>query len=312
MSESGPKSQPQKNVVVLSAGGYKPSKYDEAYRQLSTQFSNKNAALVRASITDYDFAKKCFISWHEYQNGTWEKNVGELIPNFIWNKVKISTNNTDLGLDLTTINHLKKIAKNHPRFINTPLAALLIDSKLNQVALFKEIMPKTRFVPRGARLENSEQVTLVTKPLRGNGGKGIEFKAEAEIYADRNFLAQEKLDLETTADYRLFFVGSQILTVVRRTAAADSALTNIAQGGTATVLPPSDFTDLVKICKDNIMPTIMPFQPLIFAADFMYNSAKTPYLIEVNTYPGVHSLTDQQDLQEKFADLLMEIFVDAS
>lgn len=188
------------------------------------------------------------------------------------------------------------------RHVNDPQGISLTRCKLKQTVYLKN--KKLPFIPsffvKGNPKQEEVQSFLenhgdqfVSKPLRGNGGRGITlFESQRSVYSfletsfhlkDQSFLIQPYL--QSAVEYRLLLVNQIPLLLLRKTLKNDNDLhfkLNLSQNGQADFLEPDELpSSLLEkaqfIAKDLSLG--------LCAVDFLLHDSK-PYILEINHSPG--------------------------
>ncbi len=231
---------------------------------------------------------------------------------------------TDFFKFLSTVG-TEKIIINHPKGIeNTSTKAFLL--------AFPAICPPMRLCYSVEDILNfSKQFSIVLKPLKEYGGKGIlkidgtrlhdgdnEFETVAYLqnlksYIEaEGFLAMQFMKNVSEGDKRILVVNGKILASSLRLPAKGSWLCNVARGGhsvTAEVTPEEE--EIVK----TISPRLLKEGILIFGADTLVDDSGKRVLSEINTlsiggFPQAEQQTGKPILQQTINGIID--FINAS
>lgn len=195
------------------------------------------------------------------------------------------------------------LAVNHPEFDRAGR------HKWQTYEAFKDFMPATHQITNQNWQEVRDALPgdkIVLKPILGSGGEGI-------IIADKQnfdfpslqvttpYIAQEFIDSSNGIDglcigYHdlriIMFNGEPKLSFIRLPKQGN-ILSNIAQGGSAIVVPiqdvPAEILDLARTVHDHYGH----YEHLIYTTDFFVGNNGRPYLIETNTRPGITAHTPE-------------------
>lgn len=271
--------------------------------------------MYRASYKWYDYKKHFFkYAWiYEGKNANW-KRVRNIKPDLIYDKTKARME----------VYRKKELVGEKYRFINNLEFTQLIDNKLTTSLLFEKWSKKSWL------MENKEDLAkalvkiktnkIVIKPLLESGGKDVRItdKKEAleKIRIHQPCLAQEFIDSsggvpgfsKGTHDLRLVFINSNLIYAYIREPAKGKLLANLAQGGSLTIVPakkiPRSVFPIVK-CADRIFET---FNPRIFSIDLMLDRKGRPWVVELNSMPGLYFTPEEKPSMIKMYKELLEIF----
>jgi glutathione synthase len=182
---------------------------------------------------------------------------------------------------------------NHPQgIIETSTKAFLLN--------FPEVCPEMQLCKTRAEVEAfAKKCTMVLKPLKEYGGKGI-VKITDEVVTDGSetlslshyldtieealladgYLAMKFLENVKQGDKRILVVNGEILASSLRLPAAGSWLCNVAQGGTSVV---AEATAEEVAMIDKITPLLLEKGIVVFGADTLVDDDGKRVLSEVNT-----------------------------
>ena len=205
------------------------------------------------------------------------------------------------NIHLDRILKIKKVAT----IINTTELRLAIGSKVKQVELFSEWIPKTWEVSSEEELQkvisNYKKELIVAKPIYGYGGYGVSVIKKEEckdIELEYPYLLQEFVsgeikipgtDIVGIADIRLVYVAGEFSYSFSRLAAEGSYLTNVAQGATPIWVAHKDVPKKALEIAQTINDRLSQFGLTEISIDFMFEGDRV-IVVEVNTKPGVSSI----------------------
>jgi glutathione synthase/RimK-type ligase-like ATP-grasp enzyme len=266
-----------------------------------------NILLCRASI-DW-FKDGCFEKYWQYKDGMWIKVLKKLKPDVVYDKARIFDDN---GYDFDIYEKLLLIASKY-RFINLPQASLFLDDKINQSLIFKDYMPLTYFLKTGDTFDNPKEKKWVVKYAFGSGGKNIMIVDQKRIEAKKDVIIQEFIDGKVDnriRDYRLVYLGSELVYGVSRVAKKDSFFTNTHMGAKVEFIDLNQKKYINLLDKARLASECLKLFPkLVYSLDFFISDNKV-YLIEMNTTPGVGVLDSNTKVRElffrKLTDLLLK------
>ncbi len=140
---------------------------------------------------------------------------------------------------------------------------------------------------------------IVLKPDRGNSGEGIFIYTKGETLPKEitfPIFAQEFIDssagipgvMQGLHDLRLIFSQEQLIYSYYRTPRKGSFLANLAQGGTQTMVEKNDIPASIWKVVELVQAYYSNFSEKIYTIDFMFDKTGKPWIIELNTMPGLY------------------------
>jgi glutathione synthase/RimK-type ligase-like ATP-grasp enzyme len=278
-------------------------KYQYCYEYLYSLAREHDLDVYRASYQWYNFKKKAFSHAWTFKDNHWYK-VRNIKPDLIYDKTNFNSD---------THYFKGKISASY-KIINDPDFTLLAGNKLFTSLLFPNYQKKYYRVSSKEELREAlkkiKGPMVVLKPAIGSGGKNIKIikKSEAKFLKIKNeFLAGEFIDssqgikgiTSKKHDLRLVFIDNKLIYSYIRTPAKGSLLANVSMGGTMKIvekkdLPPQIFT-LIREVQDRFSF----FRKKIYTVDLIFDRQQKPWIIELNTMPGIYFTPDQKKWQKK-------------
>lgn len=251
--------------------------------------------IYRASIKWYDVKKRYFTKAWAFRDGSWKKMAGPIVPDMIYDKIS--------GKHDYALHELKLKIAAHTKWFNTPDFRSVFDSKLTQYLLLKEFMPKSFALnSRGELLHTIKKIKteqVVIKPFYGSGGFNISIGKKNTILRKKisyPTLLQEFIDgscgipnlnQRAISDLRIVFINHKPIYALSRVVQGASLFTNFHQGASAIFVPlrtiPASARDLTK----KIQEKLSIFPECEYSLDFIFNKQGKPFLMEINTTPGL-------------------------
>ena len=269
--------------------------------------------MYRASYEWYDYKKHIFKhAWvFEGKGGKWKK-VNNIKPDLVYDKTKAR---------MEVYYKKELIGKNYP-FINDLTFTQLIDDKFTVSLLFEKWCKKNwlvknkedlkRFIPK---IKTS---LLVLKPLIESGGKGIQILNKETAFKkatiDRPYLLQEFIDSSAGVpgvsqkmhDLRLVFVNDKLIYSYIREPQEGSFLANLAQGGSLKIIPEDKLPKTLFPIIQHANEIFATFEPRVYSIDFMFDEKKRPWIVELNSMPGLFFTPEEKPYMLKmYAELLV-------
>lgn len=208
-------------------------------------------------------------------------------------------------------------------FFNSHDFARLGRNKYTQTVIADGFVPRTQLVcsedDYETVLKNIDTEKIVTKPLDGNGGRGVILHDRNNLQENQTFpvIMQEFVEtnggidgmVEGRHDIRLYIIDGKAVMCSIRQPAEGNWLSNTHQGGTIHFYN-----------KSEINPELLEFaQPLIekfdqlggkyYSIDFMHGNDRW-YMVEINDRPGMPALyQDTNGAVKEFHDKLANMIV---
>lgn len=210
--------------------------------------------------------------------------------------------------------------------LNDPELEYICKDKLETYRLFPEHVPETVIAtePNAEKmLEKHERI--VFKPRYGAAGKGVEIidsldefdePGEPEEYIIQQFISTEgipSLGVEGPHDMRTHVVNGELLEGNYVRVPREGLISNVSRGGNQMYIDNEDIPEEAKDIIDDIADMFEEYEPNIFAVDFMFDDDGKPWMVELNSKPGMyyHYPVKKKEYElprmEKLVDLLKEM-----
>lgn len=311
----------KKVLILFGRSNWKKAKpfsnkdYQYSYEYFYTLCKKNDVQMYRASYEWYDYKKHLFkYAWiYKGKGAQWEK-VYNIKPDLIYDKTK----------SRMEIYFKKEIIREAYPFINSLEFTQLIDDKLTTSLLFEKWSKKNWLIRNNTELKLvSKNITtekLVAKPLSDSGGKGIYIIEKNKLNEipkiNSSYLIQDFIDSSSGVpgvshkmhDLRLVFINNKIIYSYIREPQKGSYLANLAQGGSLIIVPqkklPSSLSPIIKYANE-ILKT---FNPRIYSIDFMFDENKKPWIVELNSMPGLYFTPKEKPYMIKMYQELLDVF----
>ncbi|MFZ1626559.1 MAG: hypothetical protein WAT81_02000, partial [Candidatus Moraniibacteriota bacterium] len=89
-------------------------------------------------------------------------------------------------------------------------------------------------------------------------------------------------------DLRLIFSNEEFVYAYYRTPKIGSYLANVAQGGIQTMITREEIPETIWPIIQAVQSYYAKFAAKIYTVDFMFDQTGTPWIIELNTMPGLY------------------------
>ena len=291
----------------------------KAFQDWHERGEEKNIGLFRASIKWYDSKKNVFRKAWAFRDGKWIKIKKPFKPDLIYDKI---CSKRDYELFEKKIKIAQKV-----KVLNNPIFRTITDNKIAQYMLFREYMPDSFIVSNKKELDSAlnkiSSKKAVVKPLYGSGGFGIiidekkKIKKTSFIYPVlvQEFIISNKgipgfSKKREISDLRLVFMSHKLRYALSRIAKKGSLFTNLHQGASGVMVPKDKIPKSINNMVKNIIKRLSVFPYAQYSLDFVFADSGRPYLIEMNTTPGVDLITvlgDEKIKRENFEDFIKEL-----
>lgn len=294
---------------------FSDDKYRTAYETLYSTASQQGAVFCRAPFSWYNQGHKNFDQAWFFKNSQWilKSNV---TPDIIYDKTLYDATPKDIYTELT---------QQFP-FINDPEFNRVASSKYTTSVLLPQYFkPYYRVTSQQELTEVTKKITggiIVAKPEFGSGGKDVVIdtpQAISERKLQYPLLLQEFIDSSHGIpgitpghhDLRLVFINEELIYSYIRIPKAGSLLANIAQGGTMEIveqdlLPPS-LHPLIRAVQN----TFKHFPRKIYTIDILFDENTQPWIVELNTMPGIYFSPGQEATRDYFYKKLTQALLDS-
>lgn len=288
--------------------------YQYSYEYFYDLCKENGIQMYRASYQWYDYDKHIFkYAWiYDGAGGNWRK-VENIKPDLVYDKTK----------SRAEVYYKKELIGQHYSFINDLNFTKIVDDKFVTSLIFPEWSKKSHLIKSEAELEKIlpelKTSKIVIKPLSESGGKGvyiIEKKCFSDIDLTGENIVQEFIDSSSGVpgvsnkmhDLRLVFVGDKLIYAYIREPKEGSFLANLAQGGKLIIVPKEKLPKTLEpiICRIN--KSFDSFTDRIFAVDFMFDEKQKPWIVELNSMPGLFFTPEEKPYMIEMYRELLKVF----
>lgn len=294
---------------------FSKKEYQISYEHLYSLAKQNGIQMYRASYQWYDYDKHIFKNAWTYEPAKdWIKTYN-IEPDLIYDKTKSETE---------TYFKKEQIAKRY-RFVNSLRFTRILDDKLTTSMIFHKWSKKSWIVNNPEKLRNVlpkiKSRKFVIKPISESGGKDVQILHKEEAFSrvtfSNDYIIQEFIDSssgipgisESMHDLRLVFVNEKLCYAYIREPKEGNYLANLSQGGTLSIVPvkniPKSLFSIIR-CANRVFET---FNPRIFSIDFMFDENKKPWIIELNSMPGLYFTPQEKPHMLKLYQELIDLFL---
>ncbi len=271
--------------------------------------------MYRASYEWYDYQKNIFrYAWVFEGEGAKWKRVKNLKPDLVYDKTKARFE----------VYYKKELIEENYPFINDLQFTQLIDDKFITSLFFEKWSKKCWLARNNSQLAQIltriKTDKVVIKPICESGGKGIHIskknKALKEVTLNRTHIIQEFINSSKGVpgvsrgihDLRLVFVNNKLIYSYIREPKKGGFLANLAQGGSLTIVPKSKLPRSLNPIVSYANEIFQSFEPRVFCIDLMFDEKKRPWIVELNSMPGLFFTPQEKPYMVKMYRELLKIF----
>lgn len=291
-------------------------KYQLCYEYLFRLAEAHGVKMYRASYEWFNKERNSFDHAWTYENGIWVR-ANDIQPDVIWDKLSPGKK----------YHAFKEYLSSVFPILNDPQFTKVANDKYEVARMFPDFMKQSTRVKTGAELKKTiEQMPgnmIVLKPIVGSGGKGVQIisREEAETYfVEEPMIVQEFIDsskgipgiVKGTHDLRLIFVNDELIYSYIRQPAEGSYLANLAQGGSMFIVEPDNLPETLQPAIHAVQEQFREYPGKIYTIDFMFDESRKPWIIELNTMPGMYFSEGQEDEQARFYHSLIDTIIETA
>jgi glutathione synthase/RimK-type ligase-like ATP-grasp enzyme len=311
----------KKVMILFGKSEWKKAKpfsnkdYQYSYEYFYDICLKNGIQMYRASYEWYDYKNHLFKhAWiFEGKGGRWKK-VNDIKPDLVYDKTKARME----------VYFKKELIEEHYPFINDLAFTKLIDDKFTTSLLFSKWSKKSWVIKNNSELEavlkNIKSTKLVAKPLSESGGNGIHIvdkKKHASVpQINSSYIVQDFIDSSggvpgisrNMHDLRLVFVNDKLIYSYIREPQKGSYLANLAQGGNLIIVPKNKLPKSLNPIIRHASEIFETFQPRIYSIDFMFDEKKRPWVVELNSMPGLYFTPEEKPHMLEMYHELLKVF----
>jgi glutathione synthase/RimK-type ligase-like ATP-grasp enzyme len=318
--------QEEKVVLILfegdaskdNPGEFPPieNKYKLCYEHLYTLARNHKARFCRASHLWFNEKNNAFDHAWTFEDGEWTL-LSDVVPDVIWDKMSPQKRAFDFKQGLSAIFPI----------LNIPAFTRIANDKYEVARMLPEFIKHSEQVETEKDLqkviEGIPGDKVVLKPTIGSGGKGVEILSKEEaknISVEEPMIVQEFIDsskgipgiVKGVHDLRLVFVNDELIYSYVRQPAEGSYLANLAQGGSMFIVEPHNLPDTLQPAIRAVQEQFREFPRKIYTIDFMFDEHQRPWIIELNTMPGIYFSSDQSREMNRFYEAIIQVLLETA
>ncbi len=308
-------------MILFGKSNWKKSKpfsnpdYMYSYEYFYDICRKSGVQMYRASYEWYDYKKHVFkYAWvFKGKGANWER-VRNIKPDLIYDKTKARLE----------VYYKKELMAEKYEFINDLNFTKMIDDKFITGLMFHQWSKKNWIIKNRTDLKKvlpmlkTEKVVL--KPLSESGGNGVQVLERSEAVKkakiDKEYLIQEFIDSSNGVpgvsssmhDLRLVFVNNKVIYSYIREPQKGNYLANLAQGGSLSIAPKNKLPESIQPIIDYSNEIFATFNPRIYSIDFMFDEKGKPWVVELNSMPGLYFSPEEKPYMIEMYKELLKVF----
>lgn len=261
-------------------------------------------------LTDFrSFQDSYFKNSWLFDGKKWNKS-GKFKPDVIYDKSKT---------DFEKISIKLAVAEKIP-IVNNPIFDLICENKFLSYLYFKKYSPETFILNRknlNKILKEIKTKLIVTKPIWGSGGKDVKIIPHQNLkQIKKGQIVQEFIDssqgikkiVKGAHDLRIVIIDGEISYSYLRIPKRGTLIANIQQGGKMTNLENFQIPSAAKKIAKEVDKQFQDFLPRIYTIDLIFDKQQKPWLLELNSKPGIYFYPQDKNLQTKFyTDIIVSL-----
>ncbi|MCX6761703.1 MAG: ATP-grasp domain-containing protein [Candidatus Moranbacteria bacterium] len=310
----------KKVMILFGKSDWKKAKpfsnkdYQYSYEYFYSLCKKNEIQMYRASYEWYDYEKHLFkYAWiYEGEGGNWKK-VKNIQPDLIYDKTKARLE----------VYHKKELISAKYQFINDLNFTRLVDDKFTTSLIFAKWSKKSWLIKNSCELKNIlpkiKSSKIVLKPLSESGGKDVQIidkKNASKIKIEKENIAQEFIDSSCGVpgvskkmhDLRLVFINNKLIYSYIREPREGSLLANLAQGGSLIIVPKEKLPKSLRPIIAYANEVFTTFEPRVYSIDLMFDENKKPWIVELNSMPGLFFTPEEKPHMLEMYQELLDIF----
>lgn len=293
---------------------FKNKQYQYSYEYFYNLCKRNEVQMYRASYEWYDYKKNIFkYAWvFEGSGGRWKK-VNNIKPDLIYDKTA----------GRLEVYYKKEVIRRHYPFVNDIFFTMIIDDKFITSLIFAKWSKKSWIVRNTEELLkysiNIRTSKIVIKPIAKSGGKGILILPKPKlkkVKLKEEMLIQEFIDSSRGVpgvthgmhDLRLVFVNKKLVYAYIRKPKRGSYLANLAQGGSLIIVPKEKIPKSVHPIVRYANQIFESYEPRIFTIDLMFDRNYKPWVVELNSMPGLYFTPEEKPSMLRVYAELLKVF----
>lgn len=281
---------------------------NEAYKFFSEIAQRKGKKLLLSRFDSYNNGKLDYA--YVFENGSWRR-IEDVEFDVVYDKYRF---------DKETVKVKKEIEKNFPVINTFDLEEICKDKFLTYEEFPNHVPPTYEPTEENVQKIIEDFGRAVLKPRFDFGGKGIEIVenvSEAENVGKKDYIVQafvdttegiEALNFNGVHDLRIIGVsGEPVLSFVRTQ--DEGLISNVSQGGVMEFIDLEDVPESAFELFEEVAERFDEYKPNVFALDIAFDDENRPWILEVNSKPGLKVYGNEEIKNRK--SVLMNRIIDS-
>ena len=302
-----------KNIVVLwdnivdmdGDAPFDKEVWNEEYELFTGIAESEDIRLLLSHYTEYSDAK-VMTSWF-FDGEEW--NIIENIdPDGIYDKFKYDQETMEL----------KQRMQEEVGILNVPELERICKDKLETGRVFEAVPETRKATEENIRGFLDQDGRAVVKPRYDHGGRGIQIiegidqleTVDSEENVVQRFVdASEGIpgtDYSGAHDLRAYMVDDQMVMGLIRQPDEGGLISNVAQGGSQELFSVDEFGEEAVNTVMDVADEFERFFPALYSVDLMYDEDGEPFIVEVNSKPGLSYYGDEV-MKERIMELVRKL-----
>ncbi|MEA2007352.1 MAG: ATP-grasp domain-containing protein [Patescibacteria group bacterium] len=305
-----------KIVLILFSKQYidknkKSQKLKKGFESLYIFAKKRGICFCKAPISCFNKKEESFDKAEFFESGHWIQKP-DIVPNVIYDK-------TPFHICEKLKEDRRKISRIFT-FINDLALSELMSDKWLTYQKFKIYSPKTVLIEKGddlGKIKSLDCEKIILKPLSGSGGSGIEI-VDHEKISNKQFpyIAQELITTNTGIkgivdgphDLRVIIKDDKLIYSYVRIPSRGRLLANLSQGAKIKVIDIENLPTQIPEIASHISKKLENFHHKLYSIDFAFDKKNKPWIIEMNSRPGITLEKDEGEKGRILWDNLIEMF----
>lgn len=299
-----------KQVLILYSK-YCSSSTLKKSEDIYSSMIKREILLCRGIIHDYDaknniFTKALFLEKNKW---IWKQNV---VPKIVHDQSAFNLSHEKKEIK-------NKIAKNFP-FFNSLYLSDLMSNKWKAYLAFRNLCPRTVLIENANDLKKISQLDtekVILKPLSGMGGKGIKIYSRKKArpipfpFIAQNLISTTGINgiVNGQHDLRILLANENIFHSFVRIPKKGNLIASLSLGSTIKLVPLSKIPEQVLLLVEKVKSVLPKEERRLYSIDIMLDSFQRPFIIELNSRPGMILEKEELGARTRYYDHLASFFL---
>lgn len=299
-----------KTILTLYSQPF-PPKMLKVSENFYTYAKKHGLIICRGFIADFDPKKNVFKKalFFEDDQWIWKKNIR---PDSIHDRSLYYQKGANFYLK-------KNIEKNFPFFNGEELSGIMSDKWITYKT-FRKFSPKLVLVKKFSDLKKIDYLSsdrIILKPITGSGGMGIKITTKDNIgEMPYPFIAQELVETDGYKDWvkgphdlRVMVINETPFHSFLRIPPKGKLIANLSQGGRIKLIDPKELPSSIQNIIKAVSKKLESFGKKMYAIDFIFDKNEKPWIIELNSRPGIALEKEELPVRNSYYDNLINFYL---